>query len=186
MYWALEGLAHADNTEDAIKLIKTKYGALLDQGATTFWEHWDSIKRYYAALSHGWGAAPTWYLTTHILGVQRTAPNSWLVQPLFRGVEWVEGAIPLSVGDLQVSWRILSCGEKQLIIDAPTNSTGNVKLPASITKLIKINDQVIWPSSPIKMIKVEQVGNYLEFPLEGGHYLLDIQQFCISTRNTIN
>src|SRR5262249_19081394 len=42
MFWLLEGLGRANRTADAIAVIKRDYGAMLDRGATTWWEHFDA------------------------------------------------------------------------------------------------------------------------------------------------
>ncbi|NJN65827.1 MAG: alpha-L-rhamnosidase [Chloroflexaceae bacterium] len=74
MYWVLEALGQAQRLPDALEVIERYYGYLLDRGATTWWEGFTADRHYWAALSHGWGGAPTWFLTTWVLGARRTVP----------------------------------------------------------------------------------------------------------------
>jgi hypothetical protein len=38
---------------------------MLDRGATTWWETWDADQVYSKSLSHGWGSAPTWFISKY-------------------------------------------------------------------------------------------------------------------------
>ncbi|RIK37990.1 MAG: alpha-L-rhamnosidase, partial [Chloroflexi bacterium] len=144
MYWVLEGLATAGRIAEAVELVETYYGRLLDQGATTLWEGWESNLHYRAALSHSWGGAPTWFLTTRILGAWRAGPNQWVVQPAFEGVDWAAGALPLPAGDLQVEWQQPSCTERTLTVTAPTESNGEIRLSTARLVELRLNGTVTW------------------------------------------
>lgn len=174
MYWVLEGLGNAGHIEDATRLIELYYGRLLDQGATTWWEHWDSNLSYRAALSHSWGSSPTWFLTTRVLGAVRVGPNRWVVQPAFAGVDYAMGAVPLQNGELTVRWRKESCQWKKLDIDAPVASGGEVILPLQKTTKITLNRQVIWPKPK------ERQSDHLQLALPGGHYHIELFSVCSS------
>lgn len=82
MYWVLKALGDAGRVKEAVDLIKLYYGFLLDKGATTWWETWDADQVYSKSLSHGWGSAPTWFLsiyapliTSGALQSARTSPE---------------------------------------------------------------------------------------------------------------
>jgi len=66
MYWVLMALGDTGHVQDGIDLIKAYYGYMLDRGATTWWETLDADHNYAKALSHGWGSAPTWFLSTYV------------------------------------------------------------------------------------------------------------------------
>ncbi len=68
MFWVLEALGRTGHVDEGIALIKLYYGHLLERGATTWWETWDADQDYSKSLSHGWGAAPTWFLSTYAAG----------------------------------------------------------------------------------------------------------------------
>ncbi|MFN8439628.1 MAG: amylo-alpha-1,6-glucosidase [Caldilineaceae bacterium] len=143
MFWGLEALANAHEIDAALQLIEQKYGHLIDLGATTWWEGWNSQASYKGALSHGWGSAPTWFLTTHILGIQKTSPTSWIVAPALTGVSWAQGAVPFGSSDLSVRWETHGCAYAEVTIQAPIGSSGTLLLPASVVT-IRLNGETIF------------------------------------------
>ena len=62
--------AKVDYSDFIIADIKKKYGRMLDEGATTFWETEKGWQDFYCAgsLCHGWSAIPAYYLPRLILG----------------------------------------------------------------------------------------------------------------------
>jgi hypothetical protein len=65
MHWVLKALGEAGRVQEGIDLIRLYYGPLVDAGATTLWETWDANQSYFRSLSHGWGSAPTWFLSRY-------------------------------------------------------------------------------------------------------------------------
>lgn len=103
-YYMLQALAKAGYHETAVRYIKDFWGAMLDLGATTFWEdfHTDWLKEDVAgideavpsgkkdihgdfgaycykgfrhSLCHGWASGPTAWLSQHVLGVNILEPG---------------------------------------------------------------------------------------------------------------
>jgi alpha-L-rhamnosidase len=178
MFWVLEGLANAGRMAEAVQLVEERYGRLLDQGATTLWEGWESNLHYRAALSHSWGGAPTWFLTTHILGARRTGPDQWAVQPAFAGVDWAAGALPLSAGDLLVEWHDLSCTERSLTVSAPTGSDGEILLPAARLVELKLNSLVAWAGGTALSERVQVSDGLIRIGSAGGVDQIEMALGC--------
>jgi len=178
MYWVLEGLGNANQIAAAVNLIEERYGRLLDLGATTWWEHWDSNLRYQAALSHSWGGSPTWFLTTRLLGAQRTGPNRWRVQPAFAGVAYAEGAIPLQSGELTVHWKKISCMQQTLQVNAPLTSDGEISLSLQKVRSITLNGAAIWPEQAPGAFKLQQTDDQANIAVTGGDYELEVITAC--------
>lgn len=133
-YWVLEALGQSGHDTEALELIKDYYGRMLDLGATTWWEWFTSDQRPAQALSHGWGSAPTWFLTTYVLGARQVGPDEWLVKPSFDGLDFASGTIPMPQGMLQVTWHAGACAaggvrSLDLQIEAPPGTRGQVYLP---------------------------------------------------------
>lgn len=168
MYWVLEGLANAGRMAEAVHLVEERYGRLLDLGATTLWEGWESNLHYRAALSHSWGGAPTWFLTTRILGARRTGPNQWVVQPAFAGVEWAAGGLPLPDGDLLVEWEQPSCTERHLTVTAPTSSSGSILLSAERLVELRLNHTVVWADGSALSERVQVSNGLIQIDSSGG------------------
>lgn len=131
-YYMLEAMAKAGKYQEAMDIISTYWGAMLDLGATTFWEdfnmdwipnasridelvpagkvdvHGDFGAYCYVghrhSLSHGWAAGPTAWLSEHVLGVQVVEPGgkSYRVRPNLGNLEWVEGTFPTAYGPIYI------------------------------------------------------------------------------------
>jgi hypothetical protein len=103
-YYLLQAMAKAGDYEGAMDMIRTFWGAMLDLGATTFWEdfnidwlredvapidelvppgkkdiHGDFGAYCYTgfrhSLCHGWASGPTAWLSNHVLGVEVVEPG---------------------------------------------------------------------------------------------------------------
>lgn len=149
-YYILRALAHAHETEHALDLIRTFWGAMLDRGATTFWEdfnlawlegssridelpapgqkdlHGDfgaySYEGFRHSLCHGWASGPTSWLSEYILGIQPLAPGLSRVRiaPQLGDLAWVEGAYPTPHGPIKVRHERQPDGTIRSQIDAPS------------------------------------------------------------------
>ena len=148
-YYMLEAMAKAGNYEGAMDVIRNFWGAMLDMGATTFWEdfnvdwienaapidalvpegkkdiHGDfgayCYKGFRHSLCHGWASGPTSWLSRHVLGVEVVEPGCKVVRiaPNLGDLEWAEGSFPTPYGDIKVSHKKGADGKVTSKIDAP-------------------------------------------------------------------
>lgn len=125
-------MAAAGNYQGAIDVIRQFWGAMLDLGATTFWEdfnldwlpgasridelvpvgkkdiHGDygayCYKGFRHSLCHGWASGPTSWLSEYVLGVQVVEPGCRVVRitPHLGDLEWVEGTFPTPHGVITI------------------------------------------------------------------------------------
>ena len=108
-YYMLQAMAKAGDYAGAMKFISECWGAMIDLGATTFWEdfHTDWLKEDVApitdivpagkkdihgdfgaycykglrhSLCHGWASGPTAWLSQHVLGVEIVEPGYKVVK----------------------------------------------------------------------------------------------------------
>lgn len=108
-YYMLQAMAKAGDYAGAMKFISEFWGAMIDLGATTFWEdfHTDWLKEDVApiteivpagkkdihgdfgaycyvglrhSLCHGWASGPTAWLSQHVLGVEVVEPGYKVVR----------------------------------------------------------------------------------------------------------
>ena len=108
-YYMLQAMAKAGDYAGAMKFISDFWGAMIDLGATTFWEdfHTDWLKEDVApitdlvpegkkdihgdfgaycyqglrhSLCHGWASGPTAWLSQHVLGVEIVEPGYKVVK----------------------------------------------------------------------------------------------------------
>lgn len=110
--------------KEALEVLK-RWGRMLEEGATTWWEDWEGGVRCYGASS-----GPTYLLSAYILGVMPLEPGwrKFRVMPRPCGLEWVEGEVPTPFGKVSASWR-LEGGKLRLSLDAPPECVAEVGLP---------------------------------------------------------
>ena len=130
--YMLEAMAKAGNYQGAMDIMSEYWGAMLDLGATTFWEdfHIDWAKNaaridelvpegkidvhsaygdycykgFRHSLCHGWASGPTAWLSRHVLGVEVLEPGCKKVriEPHLGNLEWVEGSFPTPMGVIKI------------------------------------------------------------------------------------
>lgn len=148
-YYMLQAQAKAGDYQDALNNIRTYWGAMLQLGATTFWEDFNldwvpgaapidelvppgkkDIHGDYGAycylgfrhsLCHGWASGPTSWLTEHVLGIQVVEPGCRVIRvtPHLADLKWAEGTFPTPYGQVKVRVKKLPNGKVDVKIDAP-------------------------------------------------------------------
>jgi hypothetical protein len=152
-YYVLEARAKAGDTAGALEAIRTFWGAMLDLGATTFWEHFDMawvdgaarideltppgkvdvhaaygdfcFKGWRHSLCHGWSGGPTAWMTEHVLGLAPLEPGCrrLRVAPNLGDLQWAEGSLPTPFGPVHVRHEKAADGTVRSKIDAPEGVT---------------------------------------------------------------
>jgi alpha-L-rhamnosidase len=148
-YYMLEALAKSGNYDEAMKIISDYWGAMLDLGATTFWEDFDYSKAAEAgrideivpegkydihadggaycyvglrhSFCHGWASGPTTWLSSHVLGIEPAEPGFKKVRinPHLGSLEWAEGSYPTPYGPITVSHKKTADGKVKSEIHLP-------------------------------------------------------------------
>lgn len=148
-YYMLEALAKANRHQEALERIRNYWGAMLDMGATTFWEDFDmdwienaapitrlpreggkDIHANYGgycyvghrhSFCHGWASGPTAWLSRYVLGIECLEPGfkKIKVNPHLGDLEWAEGTYPTPHGIIKVSHKRLPNGKINTKISVP-------------------------------------------------------------------
>ncbi len=180
MYWTLKALGAAGRVPEALQIIERYYGRMLDLGASTWWERFLSDRYYTSSLCHGWSGAPTWFLSTYVLGALEPEAGKWFVKPGFGALEQASGVLPLQTGELQLAWSTPRCEEATLTVTSPLSTTGEVVLPlAGATTVVTMNDALIWSYGMplVEAIWEERDGVHIELDV-GGSYRLQARRTC--------
>ncbi|ABY36756.1 MAG TPA: alpha-L-rhamnosidase [Chloroflexus aurantiacus] len=180
MFWVLQGLSNAGRIQDALALIKQLYGWQLAQGATTWWEHLFADQYWFASRSHSWSGAPTWFLSTVIVGARQIGTTTWEVIPAWQGVSTASGKIPLSSGFLSVTWEQPDCALRRVTIQAPTGTQGSIWLPPpTASTIVTLNGAEIWSATYRDPIIAQDSNNRLQITIShGGIYTIEQRQTC--------
>ena len=148
-YYMLEAMSLAGEHQRALETVRDYWGAMLDVGATSFWEdfkiswtnncfrideypipgkidvHGDygefCYRGFRHSLCHGWSCGPAAWCQAHILGVQPVGVGGKSVEihPFLGDLSWAEGDVPLATGVLHVRHERAIDGSIQTIFTAP-------------------------------------------------------------------
>lgn len=148
-YYLLKAAARG-SMEKTLEGLRNYYGAMLDLGATTFWEDFDlswatsgrideipedtdvhgdhgafCYQGYRHSLCHGWSSGPAAFLLEEVTGIKILAPGckEVSVQPNLGDLRWVEATYPTPYGVIRVSHKKNEKGEIVTKIDAPEEIT---------------------------------------------------------------
>jgi hypothetical protein len=148
-YYMLQAKAKAGDYQGAMDNIKEYWGAMINLGATTFWEDFNldwlpgagridelledgkvdihksygdhCYKGYRHSFCHGWASGPTAWLSEHVLGVKVIEPGCKKVkiEPHLGDLRWVEGTYPTPYGPIKVRHEKASDGKVITTVGAP-------------------------------------------------------------------
>jgi len=131
-FFLLEALQVENRVQEFLDTIRSDWGFMIDMGATTFWEMWSGrVGRLTRSHCHGWSAAPTYFLSTYVLGVRPLEPgfSVAMVAPHPADLTWCRGTMPSPAGDIQVQWENCPGEPFRLNVIAPEEIEVRVRLP---------------------------------------------------------
>ncbi|UOR03556.1 alpha-rhamnosidase [Hymenobacter aerilatus] len=115
-FYELEALCALGEQPYVLKEMKSYWGGMLNEGATSFWEEYDPTKKgtehlsmygrpFGKSLCHAWGASPIYLLGKYYLGVKPLSAGytTYEVVPNLGGLQWMEGSVPTPTGDIAVT-----------------------------------------------------------------------------------
>lgn len=114
-FYELEALCSLGEQDKVMSEIKSYWGGMVKENATTFWEKYDPTqngREHYAmynrpygkSLCHAWGASPIYLIGKYYLGVKPVAPGyeKFEIRPDLGGLKWMEGTVPVPGGKIEV------------------------------------------------------------------------------------
>lgn len=137
-YYVLKSRAEAADMRGALSVIYSYWGAMLDLGATTFFEDFDiswtrsgftidaivpegeldphgdcgrfCYQQFRHSLCHGWASGPTAFLTEYMLGVRVAEPGCrrLIIKPDLGGLSYARGSFPTPYGEVKISHEIIN------------------------------------------------------------------------------
>ena len=152
-YYVLQARAKAGDYQGCLDNIRQFWGAMLDLGATTFWEDFNldwlpnagridqlvvpgkkdihgeygayCYKGFRHSLCHGWASGPTAWLSQHVLGVEivEAGCTKVRVRPHLGDLQWVEGSFPTPRGVIHVRHEKGADGKVKSEVKAPEGVT---------------------------------------------------------------
>ncbi len=154
--FVLRAMGDSGHIEQGINYIRSFWGQMILDGATTFYEvydpfwekdhfhahlAWDNHNNpdagYQVSLCHGWSAGPTNYLTEFVLGVKSTGPGfaTCTIEPHLGDLKWAKGKVPTPHGILKVSAAHNDGSMLTVTVQIPNGVQAKFALPNQITKV---------------------------------------------------
>jgi hypothetical protein len=144
MHHLHRALAKAGEQRLLTENVRRRWGAMLEAGATTFWEHWHGKD----SQCHAWSATPTFDLSTEVLGVHPLEPGfqRFLVAPKPAGLDWARGIFPSVKGDIAVSWDRRRRSFR-LTVDVPPATAVQMVVPPPDSgqwRTVRVDGRAVW------------------------------------------
>lgn len=113
-FYELAALMKAGEKQYVMDEIRSYWGGMLREGATTFWETYDSRqtgnekyamygRRYGKSLCHTWGAGPVYLIGKYITGLEPDGKGSFTLAPEPVSLDWFTATVPFADGEITVS-----------------------------------------------------------------------------------
>ncbi|MDL2243342.1 alpha-rhamnosidase [Bacteroidales bacterium OttesenSCG-928-J19] len=112
-FYELEALCILGEHDHVMNEIRSYWGGMLQEGATSFWEKYNPKEQgrehlamygrpYGKSLCHAWGASPIYLLGKYYLGVKPETEGyrEFSIRPTLSDLEWMEGSVPTPNGDI--------------------------------------------------------------------------------------
>jgi alpha-L-rhamnosidase len=145
-FYVIAAMARSGHFKEALDWIRQYWGAMVEQGASSFWEaydpNWsrddfhrhlqaDNTSGYFVSLSHGWSSGPTAWLTEEILGIEPAAAgfSRVSIRPDLAGLTWARGTEPTPHGPIGVDYHLAK--DFTATIDIPSGVQALVSMPVS-------------------------------------------------------
>lgn len=175
MFYVLEALYRHGVDHLALTVMRSRWGAMLDEGATTWWEHFHPQ----GSLCHARSAGPTFELSSKVLGVSPSEAGfrTVRIQPYPCDLTWAQGSVPTPVGDAHVRWERAADGTRfEMHVALPARCKAEIGFPRLGMKRpeVLLNQELVWRNE-----KLFPNRHVRDVALEARHIL-----FCVDRGGT--
>tara|TARA_B100001063_G_scaffold204032_1_gene198399 strand:- start:1046 stop:3496 length:2451 start_codon:yes stop_codon:yes gene_type:complete len=151
-YWLLNSMFSEGKGQWALDYIRKNWGEQMNRNDFNgaWFENW--IPKLGRSKSHAWCSGPTALLPEKVLGIEPILPGwkKFKIKPNLYDLEWCEGLVPSSAGDINV--KIKKLRKKSLEVGLqikaiiPMNTSSRIYVPIQKIKsfVIEINEKEIW------------------------------------------
>ncbi len=148
LFYGLDALVAQGRFDEMVSIVRDRWGSMTDKGATTFWETFPQEQGWWTrSYCHAWSAAPTYFLSRHVLGAWWDAPgySRARIAPKPCGLTWARGRVPTPKGEIEVAWE---AKDKvfRLEVALPAGTEGVIELPGHAGDYAKIETAGLSPA----------------------------------------
>ena len=188
-YYYLRLLFKNNRHEQALAFIRERWGAMIEAGATTFWEMWEPN----FSLCHAWSASPAFDLMADIAGIRPTQPGfeEFTVHPQPCHLTWIRCTVPTPKSEIVFGYhRRFKISAKNpngpqiplgltvnLTVPPDTLADVRILLPENArASAVRVNEGAVWSAGrPLPgNSKYRRDGNVFQFSAGPGTYHIEI------------
>ncbi|OFX14951.1 MAG: hypothetical protein A2Z18_03835, partial [Armatimonadetes bacterium RBG_16_58_9] len=133
-FYVASALFEQGCSNEGIELVRSYWGAMIDRGATTFWEKFDPrwetpYEKPELSYCHGWSSGPGMLLPAYVAGIRpmMTGFEQVIIEPELGELSYVKATVPSPKGTVEVDLRA-DRGRPVGTIALPKNCTGLIRL----------------------------------------------------------
>jgi alpha-L-rhamnosidase len=149
---------------------------MLEQGATTLWEHWKFSDNTFSHNHPMFGSVSQWFYNW--LGGIEPAPDAVgfdriLLHPRFvEGLEWVDCRIDTIRGPITCNWKWIG-NRIALILVVPVSATAELSLPVASAEAVTEDGHPAAASEGVTQVFAQN--NLATFHLASGAYRFEVR-----------
>lgn len=160
--YALEVLSENGFAQTAANMVDKKtfpgWGFMLDNGATTLWEHWEYSDNTYSHNHPMFGSVSEWFYKW-LAGIQADPSavgfDKIIIRPqMVSNVNWVKAKYNSILGEIVSEWK-RNDGNFHIDLTIPVNTTALVYIPTADVKSVLEGNVDISKLKDIELIKVD-------------------------------
>ena len=114
-FYELAACCEIGDTEYVLDEIRSYWGGMIEEGATTFWETYDKTqkdeskyamygRRYGKSLCHAWGSTPLYLIGKYIVGLMpENFGQSFVLKPNLASLKYFKAKLPLTEGYVEIN-----------------------------------------------------------------------------------
>lgn len=154
------------------------YGYMLENGATTLWEHWAGSDDVYSQNHPMLGSVSEWFFKW--LGGIRPADDAYgfdriIIQPqIVDGLKWVRSSYRSIRGKIVSDWEKDAGENLRLRITIPANTSAIVHVPASSAKKVKESGVPAEQAEEIRFLEMKN--GTAVYQVGSGHYSFEVER----------
>lgn len=144
------------------------WGNIISQGATAFWERWETSTR--SQSHHMFGTVDEWFYKS-IAGISydEVGFSSITIKPYTVGdLTWASGSVNTVKGLISSRWQIHENNVFTLQLSVPANTTATVYIPAEDISEVTESGMSATASEGVKFLKTEN--GYAVYSVGSGNY----------------
>ena len=178
--YLLEVLGREGRVETAYRMVNQRdfpgWGYMLEQGATTLWEHWKFSDNTFSHNHPMFGSVSQWFYNW--LGGIEPAPDAVgfdriLLHPRFvEGLEWVDCRIDTIRGPVTCNWKRIG-NRIALALEVPVSATAELSLLVASAEAVTEDGHPAAASESVTQVSAQR--NIATFHLASGAYRFEVR-----------